>query len=97
LVCKDVDKPAKIWHITVALLIVVHLQLNKNNYFNFAKARREKRSRGEREGGEERGVERRGAGAEVREEGRKEARTQKRCEDTHRQESTSEREYEVDA
>ena len=29
--------------------------------------------------------------------GRKEARTQKRCEDTHRQESTSEREYEVDA
>jgi hypothetical protein len=33
----------------------------------------------------------------VREEGRKEARTQKRCEDTHRQESTSEREYEVDA
>jgi hypothetical protein len=29
--------------------------------------------------------------------GAKEARTQKRCEDTHRQESTSEREYEVDA
>jgi hypothetical protein len=51
LVFKVVDKPAKIWHITVALLIVVHLQLNKNNYFNFAKARREKRSRGEREGG----------------------------------------------
>jgi hypothetical protein len=72
LVCKDVDKPAKIWHITVALLIVVHLQLNKNNYFNFAKARREKRSRGEREGGMRGGVERRGAGAEVREEGRKE-------------------------
>jgi hypothetical protein len=53
LVFKVVDKPAKIWHITVALLIVVHLQLNKNNYFNFAKASREKRSRGEREGGEE--------------------------------------------
>jgi hypothetical protein len=52
LVFKVVDKPAKIWHITVALLIVVHLQLNKNNYFNFAKASREKRSRGEREGGE---------------------------------------------
>jgi hypothetical protein len=57
LVFKVVDKPAKIWHITVALLIVVHLQLNKNNYFNFAKASREKRSRGEREGGS--GVERR--------------------------------------
>jgi hypothetical protein len=53
LVFKAVDKPTKIWHITVALLIVVHLQLNKNNYFNFAKASREKRSRGEREGGEE--------------------------------------------
>ena len=52
MVFKVVDKPAKIWHITVALLIVVHLQLNKNNYFNFAKASREKRSRGEREGGE---------------------------------------------
>jgi hypothetical protein len=59
LVFKVVDKPAKIWHITVALLIVVHLQLNKNNYFNFAKARREKRSRGEREG--VRGVRRSGS------------------------------------
>jgi hypothetical protein len=58
LVFKVVDKPAKIWHITVALLIVVHLQLNKNNYFNFAKARREQRSRGEREGGEWSGEER---------------------------------------
>jgi len=43
LACKAVDKPGKIWHITVALLTnVVHLQLHKNNYFNIAKARREK-------------------------------------------------------
>ena len=54
MVFKAVDKPRKIWHITVALLIAVHLQLNKNNYFNFAEGRereeeRSKRSRGKRE------------------------------------------------
>ena len=73
MVFKVVDKPAKIWHITVALLIVVHLQLNKNNYFNFAKASREKRSRGEREGGEWSGVRRSGS-----------ERAKRKCEDTHR-------------
>ena len=50
---KAVDKPRKIWHITVALLIAVHLQLNKNNYFNFAEARREKREEREAEGSED--------------------------------------------
>ncbi len=52
---KAVDKPRKIWHITVALLIAVHLQLNKNNYFNFAEGRREKRREAREAEGSERG------------------------------------------
>ena len=67
---------------------VVHLQLHKNNYFNIAKARRERtRSRGN---------------ASVRVPGRKIARGEELwdvggSEAAASQESTSEREYEVDA
>jgi hypothetical protein len=58
------------------------------------KKREEKQRRARGGRGEGRGEKRSRSGSEG---GRKEARTQKRCEDTHRQESTSEREYEVDA
>jgi hypothetical protein len=81
LVFKAVDKPGKIWHITVALLIVVHLQLNKNNYFNFAKARREKREK------------QRNAWVRARRAGRRQTREV----EASTQESTSEREDAVDA